>query len=64
VAARRLRSSSLGERVVARAVEKRYARMATAAFENDAVAYVLAKSGFAPRSLRHDRYFLLGHSGA
>ncbi len=64
VSARPLRSSSLGERVVARAVEKRYARMATAAFENDAVAYVLARSGFAPRSLRHDRYFLLGPSGA
>ncbi|MHA6526044.1 hypothetical protein [Tessaracoccus sp. G1721] len=64
VAARRLRPSSLGERVVARAVEKRYAQLATAAFENDALAYALAKSGFTPRSLRHDRYFLLGSSGA
>ncbi|MHA6513813.1 hypothetical protein [Tessaracoccus sp. Z1128] len=63
VTTRRLRASSVGERVVARLVERRYAQMASAAFENDAVAYVLAKTGFAPRSMRHDRAYQLGRSG-
>lgn len=58
-----LKPSSPAERRIIRLLDRGYAWWAQAAFENDALAYLLARTQLAQRMMRSDRLYRLGRSG-